>query len=59
MESAGMTWRKSTYSTGGASNCVEVGQGTAIVVRDTKDHGTGTVLSFDSRTWSTFVGSIK
>ena len=40
------TWRKSTYSSGNGSNCVEVGETErAVLVRDTKDRA-GVVLTF-------------
>jgi hypothetical protein len=59
MESADMTWRKSTYSTGGSSNCVEVGTNTAVLVRDTKNNGAGPVLAFPADAWADFTASIK
>jgi hypothetical protein len=53
------TWRKSTYSGGNGSNCVEVG-GTerSIVVRDTKDRA-GAVLTFGPDAWRRFAATIK
>jgi Domain of unknown function (DUF397) len=51
-------WRKSSYSAGGNGNCVEVGFGVTIGVRDTKDR-TGGTLEFDRSTWTTFVSAVK
>lgn len=53
-----MTWRKSTYSSGGATNCVEVADGAKIAVRDTKDDGNGPVLTFTGPAWSTFLRAL-
>lgn len=54
------TWRKSSYSTGNGGECVEAGQVPgAVLVRDTKDHGTGPVLDFGAAAWATFTGSVK
>jgi len=47
-------WRVASY-TGGQGNCVEVGSSAvAIVVRDTKDRDSGTVLRFDPSVWQAF-----
>lgn len=57
------SWRKSTYSSGGASNCVEVGHAArAVKVRDTKEQhlGTGrTVLSVPAPAWGNFTRSLR
>lgn len=53
-----VTWRKSTYSSGGANNCVEVGSATDVLVRDTKDSGAGPVLSFTATAWSEFLTAL-
>lgn len=53
-----VTWRKSTYSSGGAINCVEVGSAADVLVRDTKDNGTGPVLSFTTTAWSEFLTAL-
>lgn len=50
------TWRKSSYSDGGASNCVEIADGHAglVPVRDSKvPHGP--VLVFGRASWASFV----
>ncbi|WKX71910.1 DUF397 domain-containing protein [Streptomyces sp. XD-27] len=53
-------WRKSSYSDGGANNCVEVADGHPGVmpVRDSKDPD-GPALVFTSAAWSSFVTAIK
>jgi hypothetical protein len=51
-----VVWRKSSYSDGGASNCVEVADGHAglVPVRDSKvPHGP--VLVFGAASWTSFV----
>lgn len=53
-----VTWRKSTYSSGGANNCVEVGAAAGVLVRDTKDNGTGPVLGFTATAWTEFLSSL-
>jgi hypothetical protein len=53
------TWRKSTYSGGNGSDCVEVGNSTRVVlVRDTKDRA-GAVLTFSPGAWRRFAATIK
>lgn len=53
-------WRKSSYSDGGASNCVEVaGDRTDVVpVRDSKDPY-GPALAFSPAGWSAFVSAVR
>ena len=52
------SWRKSSRCNGG--ECVEVGQGGAVVaVRDTKNAGTGPVLTFTADSWQRFTASLK
>jgi hypothetical protein len=52
-------WRKSSFSGGGGSNCVEVADaGPAIVVRDSKNT-LGPVLVFGQHTWRQFVAKVK
>jgi hypothetical protein len=51
-------WRTSSYSGSGGGDCVEVGAGTSVLVRDSRDHA-GAVLSFTADAWSAFVGSIR
>ena len=53
------TWRKSSYSGGNGSNCVEVGGAErAVVVRDTQDRA-GAVLAFGPDAWRRFAATIK
>jgi hypothetical protein len=53
------SWRKSTYSGNGA-NCVETGHVPgAVLVRDTKDNGTGPVLRVSPGDWARFTASVK
>ncbi|WP_155058927.1 DUF397 domain-containing protein [Streptomyces blattellae] len=53
-------WRKSSYSDGGANNCVEVADGYpgTVPVRDSK---TPTIrpLIFSASSWSVFVERVK
>lgn len=59
MEDTNMTWRKSTYSNGGADACIEVADTpSAVMVRDTMDRG-GAVLSLPVSAWSAFLGSLR
>ena len=52
-------WRKSSFSGGGGSNCVEVaGVGHAIAVRDSKD-APGPVLVFGQHAWRQFAAEVK
>ncbi|MCZ1008871.1 DUF397 domain-containing protein [Streptomyces lydicus] len=53
-------WRKSSYSDGGADNCVEVSDGFpgAVPVRDSK-YPTGGVLLFPAEAWSAFIATVK
>jgi len=52
-------WRKSSYSGGQGGNCVEVGHGRGVLVRDTKQAGQGPVLHFTSEAWRRFAGQLK
>jgi hypothetical protein len=55
---AGIWWRKSSYS-GGDNNCVEVGTiGAAIAVRDSKNPQ-GDALSFGAGAWQVFTGDLR
>jgi hypothetical protein len=53
-------WRKSSYSNGGGSNCVEAGHsGSVVLVRDTKDNGTGPVLHVTPTDWERFTARVR
>jgi hypothetical protein len=53
-------WRKSSYSDGGANNCVEVADGLTdlVPVRDSKTPA-APPLVFAAVSWSAFVARIK
>ena len=57
---SGVTWRKSSYSDGGANNCVEVGDGLrgVVPVRDSKAVA-GPALVVPAGAWTAFVASVK
>jgi hypothetical protein len=53
------SFRKSSYSANGGSDCVEIGQATEVIgVRDTTDRDGGT-LRFTAEAWQTFLGTIR
>jgi len=53
-------WRKSSYSNGGEANCVEAGHiPDAILVRDTKNNGTGPVLHVTPTDWTRFTARVR
>ncbi|MGW2023350.1 DUF397 domain-containing protein [Streptomyces decoyicus] len=56
----GAEWRKSSYSDGGADNCVEIVDGFpgVVPVRDSKNP-TGGVLLFPVAAWAGFIGGVK
>ncbi|MGW5213292.1 DUF397 domain-containing protein [Streptomyces sp. NPDC004051] len=53
-------WRKSSYSDGGADNCVEVAHGfpAVVPVRDSKTPH-GPVLHFPATAWTAFLSTLK
>ncbi|WP_329339431.1 DUF397 domain-containing protein [Streptomyces sp. NBC_01352] len=53
-------WRKSSYSDGGGTNCVEVAPGypDLVPVRDSKSPH-GPVLLFATTSWSSFLAKVK
>lgn len=53
-------WRKSSYSDGGANNCVEVADGhpDLVPVRDSKTPA-GRPLVFSAASWSAFMEGVK
>jgi hypothetical protein len=53
-------WRKASHSGNGGGDCVEVGDGSrGVLVRDTKQAGTGPVLRFTPDAWSRFAEAVK
>ncbi|WP_329102490.1 DUF397 domain-containing protein [Micromonospora sp. NBC_01699] len=60
MDLTGARWRKSTRSSGGANECVEVADNLPgrVLVRDTKDRDGGT-LAFGPAQWQGFVTFAK
>jgi hypothetical protein len=53
------TWRKSSYSGGNGSECVEVAPASPVVlIRDTANRA-GTVLEFAHAAWRTFAAGLK
>ncbi|GAA3982029.1 DUF397 domain-containing protein [Streptomyces plumbiresistens] len=54
-------WRKSSYSDGGGTNCVEVAPGypDLVPVRDSKAAPHGPVLLFATTSWSSFLAKVK
>ncbi|MCX4409036.1 DUF397 domain-containing protein [Streptomyces sp. NPDC059837] len=57
---SGAVWRKSSYSDGGANNCVEVADGHPglVPVRDSKTPQ-GPALVIGAGAWVPFVGAVK
>lgn len=52
-------WRKASHS-GTGLNCVEAGQASgAVLIRDTKDHGAGPVMSVTPAQWQRFTAALK
>ncbi|MEU9626343.1 DUF397 domain-containing protein [Streptomyces luteogriseus] len=53
-------WRKSSYSDGGQTNCLEVAddQPGIVPVRDSKSPD-GPILVFGASTWTEFVSGVK
>jgi hypothetical protein len=53
-------WRKSSYSNGGGSTCVEAGHVRgAILIRDTTDNGMGLTLRVTPAAWTHFTTHIR
>jgi hypothetical protein len=58
MENRDMSWRKSTYSNGGADACIEVADADGVAVRDTTDRE-GPMLTFSAGAWERFTASLR
>jgi len=55
-----VSWRKSSYSGGSGGNCVELAsQSGRLLVRDTKQAGTGPVLAFSASAWRRFARELN
>lgn len=54
------TWRKSTYSGGSGSECVEAGVADRglVLVRDTKNRD-GATLAISGHAWEEFLGTLR
>jgi Domain of unknown function (DUF397) len=53
-------WRKSSFSGNGGGSCVEVGEAQrGVLIRDTKQDGTGPVLRFTPAAWRSFADRVK
>jgi hypothetical protein len=54
------TWRKSSYSGGGSSECLEAGVADRrrVLVRDSKNRD-GVTLQFSRKAWAVFTGALK
>jgi Domain of unknown function (DUF397) len=60
VEVGAIPWRKSSYSDNGGSACVEAADlSGAILVRDTKDNGTGPVLRLTPANWRAFTARLR
>jgi Domain of unknown function (DUF397) len=54
------TWRTSSFSGSNGGNCLESASVSgAVLVRDTKNDGTGPVLRFTPAAWTAFVDQAK
>ena len=59
MWSNGTGWRKSSHSFSNG-NCAEVAvSGAVVLVRDSKQDGTGPVLRFSPAEWTAFLGTVS
>jgi len=58
LDLSGAAWRKSSYSDGGDTNCVEVADGYPglVPVRDSKTDGPAVV--FGAASWASFVSGV-
>jgi hypothetical protein len=53
-------WRKSSHSANGGTQCVEAGRtSSAILVRDTAQHGTGPVLRLTPAAWARLTTALR
>lgn len=61
MDTQGVTcWRTSSYTGNGGGTCVEVGHAAGkVAIRDTKNHGTGPVLTIPPAAWRSFTATLR
>ena len=60
VEVGAVPWRKSSYSPNGGTDCIEVGHvPSAVLVRDTTQHGTGPVLRVTSANWTRLLRTVR
>jgi hypothetical protein len=60
MRTVDTQWRKSSYSGHGGQDCVEAADAPgAILIRDTKDNGTGPVLRVSPQAWHAFIACLQ
>lgn len=54
-------WYKSSYSDGGANNCVEIARNYPgiVPVRDSKTPDDGQILVFRRTSWTSFLAGVK
>ena len=52
-------WRKSSYSTNGGQDCVEVAGDGSVLIRDTKDRERGPVLRVSPEAWANFTAALR
>jgi hypothetical protein len=60
VEVGAVPWRKSTHNGNGSSHCIEAAPAPgAILVRDTKDNGTGPVLRLTPHDWTRLTHALR
>jgi hypothetical protein len=60
VEVGAIPWRKSSYSDNGGSGCVEAGHiPGAVLIRDTKNNGTGPTLRVTPAAWQRFAARVR
>ncbi|MGW6910192.1 DUF397 domain-containing protein [Streptomyces sp. NPDC054940] len=61
LDLSAVVWRKSSYSDGGGTNCVEVADGYPgiVPVRDSKTPDDGQILVFGTTSWTSFLTGVK
>ena len=60
VEVGALPWRKSTYSSNGGAQCIEAAHAPgAVLVRDSKDNGTGPVLRVTPADWGRLTAAVR